>query len=192
MVNNKFDQLVVIDLEATCDEPKPRWKPEIIEIGICLLDLKTLAIKDKLGIYVKPTSTPVTEFCTKLTTITKETLDTYGVSLKDAMEILDKNYKFSKRTWASYGDFDRKLFLQECKAKEIDFPASLRSHLNIKNLLAVEYGWYKEISLNKALEDAKITFEGIHHRGEDDAYNLAKLYAGHLKMIRWIKGDTGF
>jgi inhibitor of KinA sporulation pathway (predicted exonuclease) len=187
MANRKklHDKLVIIDLEATCDEPRPTWQSEIIEIGVCLLDPRTLTISGVQGIMVKPVASPVTPFCTGLTTITQEMLDKEGISLPEAMSILENDYKLDRRTWASWGDYDRKQFLKDCSAKGIQFPGESRTHLNLKSIITVENGWIQEVGLDAALEMFQLKMEGTHHRGVDDAKNIARIYQKHLRKVRY-------
>jgi inhibitor of KinA sporulation pathway (predicted exonuclease) len=53
--------------------------------------------------------------------------------------------------------------------------------------MALEYGWHGQTALDEALKRFNLTLEGTHHRGKDDAYNIAKIYAAHLKSVRGIK-----
>lgn len=69
--------IIIIDLEATCwrgEVPKDQVS-EIIEIGICLLDIKTRVISKNKGILIQPERSKISPFCTDLTTITQELLD---------------------------------------------------------------------------------------------------------------------
>lgn len=185
--NRLHDKLIVIDLEATCDEPRPKWQSEIIEVGVCLLDIHTFEITDNEGYLVKPVNTPITPFCTKLTTITPELIAAQGRALNGVMNILDEKYRLSQRMWASWGDYDRNQLMSECQIKNIHFPGSRSTHLNLKALMALEYGWHGQTALDEALKRFNLTLEGTHHRGKDDAYNIAKIYAAHLKSVRGIK-----
>jgi inhibitor of KinA sporulation pathway (predicted exonuclease) len=85
----KLDKILVVDLEATCwNGPIPEGMVnEIIEIGVCLLDVNTGEITDNRGIIVKPEHSVVSEFCTELTTITPELVEKEGISLQDAFRI---------------------------------------------------------------------------------------------------------
>ena len=67
----------IIDLEATCWKgPVPEGQVnEIIEIGICQLDVNTGEISKNKGILIQPQRSEVSPFCTELTTITQELLD---------------------------------------------------------------------------------------------------------------------
>jgi inhibitor of KinA sporulation pathway (predicted exonuclease) len=46
-------------------------------------------------------------------------------------------------------------------------------HVNVKSLLAVTYGLRKEVGLARAMEHLRLPLEGTHHRGSDDAWNVA-------------------
>ncbi|MFW5667426.1 MAG: exonuclease domain-containing protein, partial [Coleofasciculus sp.] len=76
-MSRKIDQILVIDVEATCwqGKPPPGQESEIIEIGVCLLDCHShYAVKTE-SILVKPERSTVSEFCTELTTLTQEQVD---------------------------------------------------------------------------------------------------------------------
>lgn len=181
------DPLVIIDLEATCDEPKPAWESEIIEIGVCILDLGTFEIHHAKSILVKPETSPITPFCTTLTTITQEMLDKDGVSLKEAMDILVKEYfpqTGARQKWGSWGDYDRKMFLRDCLAKDIEFPGVGSQHINLKQTIADHWKWKKGIGMAQALKHFNLPLLGTHHRGLDDAINIAKITVAHKKAIR--------
>jgi inhibitor of KinA sporulation pathway (predicted exonuclease) len=186
----KFDKLIVIDLEASCwdtntgNETVPEGEEsEIIEVGVCELDLKTLELGESMGIIVKPTKSRISKFCTQLTSITQEMVDG-GVSLAEAMKILREKFQIHKRTMASWGEYDKKKMIAECKDKGIEFPGTPRSCINIKNLMAVSYGTDKELGLDTAAKDLNIPFEGRHHRGVDDAIMIAKIMRQHLRTLR--------
>ncbi len=70
----KLDKIIVVDIEATCWENKvpEGMESDIIEIGICLLDIHTGEISDNRGIIVRPERSTISPFCTELTTITQE------------------------------------------------------------------------------------------------------------------------
>jgi inhibitor of KinA sporulation pathway (predicted exonuclease) len=73
------DAYLVVDLEATCDDRGriPREESEIIEIGAVLVDGRTLEAVDELQTFVRPVVHPcLTDFCTRLTTITEPMLGT--------------------------------------------------------------------------------------------------------------------
>ena len=58
------------------------------------------------------------------------------------------------------------------------------THLNVKNLAAVSYGWSREVGMSEALRRLGLPLEGTHHRGGDDAWNIAGLLCHLLQRIR--------
>ena len=176
----KLDRLLVIDIEATCwkKSPPPEQENEIIEIGIAPINLSTKTVEDKISILVKPQCSTISEFCTELTTLTQEQVDT-GVSFTDACLRLRKEYLSEKRVWASYGDYDRRMFEKQCKARGVRYPFGVR-HINVKTLFAIAQGLPREVGMARALEMLDLPLEGTHHRGHDDAWNIARIL---LKLI---------
>jgi len=170
-----LDKIIVVDVEATCweDKEKTRKESEIIEVGVCFLDVKTGEITHNRGIIVKPENSEVSEFCTELTTLTQDDVDN-GISFRYACEFLMKEYQSRKRTWASYGQYDWFQFRKECENKYVPYPFS-SCHINVKNLFALKNKLKREKGMAKALGMANIKLEGTHHRGKDDAYNIAKI-----------------
>lgn len=185
----KLDQILVIDLEATCWEgdPPPGQENEIIEIGLCVLDVTTGERLDNPSILVRPTRSTVSEYCTRLTTLTQEEVDA-GVSLAEACELLKTKYQSKKRLWASYGDYDRWQFEKDCQRQGIEYPFG-HSHLNVKSLFAVVYNLRREVGLDRAMRMLGFPLEGTHHRGGDDAWNIARIL-GHLLLRARQDVDT--
>lgn len=178
MSRMKLDAIVVVDIETTCWDTKPAPKGEIIEIGATLLDLQK-GPQAKRSILVTPRHTKVSEFCTKLTTLTQKDIDG-GTSLQNACNILLTEFDSKNRTWASYGDYDRKQFQDECRSKGVDYPFGPR-HINVKNLFAVMKRLPSEVGLDQALILNNMSLEGTHHRGGDDSWNIAKILWELLK-----------
>ena len=173
-----LDQVLDIDVESTCWEGKtPEGQySEIIEVGIAILDMKKSEPIEKRSILIKPLASEVSPFCTELTTITAEMLEKDGITLVEACKILKKEYAAKSRVWASWGDYDRNQFQRDCEAKGIGYPFG-PTHLNAKSLFALRRGHTKECGMARALAELGIPLEGTHHRGHDDAWNIAKILA---------------
>jgi inhibitor of KinA sporulation pathway (predicted exonuclease) len=170
----KYDKIIVIDIESTC------WKEnvskninEIIEIGICPIDTKSKKVLEPNSIMVKPTHSTVSEFCTSLTTLTQEDVDK-GVSFNDACSILINEYDTNKYVWASYGFYDRNQFEDQCERENVEYPFS-NSHINVKILFALVNSLRRQVGMTDALKILNIPLKGTHHRGVDDAQNIAKI-----------------
>lgn len=181
-----LDKIVCIDVESTCWEP-PESQPhnetsDIIEIGVALVDLSTLKVEKNESILVRPDRSKVSEFCTKLTTLTQEQV-AGGVSLDAACNYLRTIYKSHERTWLSWGDYDRTMFERCCGQQGIKYPFGPR-HINLKNLIAVLHNLPKEVGMPDGLELLALPFKGTHHRGVDDVANIANIFVAVSKLYR--------
>ena len=180
----QLDRVLVIDVESTCwdTRPPPGQISEIIEIGICTVDLASLERRDKQTIFVKPAQSEISQFCTDLTGITARMVEA-GVSLSDACEALTTQYASRERLFASWGDYDRGQFQRNCRHYNLDYPFG-PTHLNVKNLFSLGFGLARELGIDGAFDRLGLTMEGTHHRGIDDAWNIAHLLCLLLKRMR--------
>ena len=180
----QLDVVLVVDLESTCwqGEPPPGQSSEIIEIGLCPIDLQTLTRMEKRSLLVKPVNSEISEFCTQLTTLTSE-MFVDARSLADATRILKNEYASKNRLWASWGDYDRRQFERVCRDQNVGYPFG-PSHLNVKSLFAAAVGKNHELGLDRAYERLGLEMEGTHHRGDDDAWNIAGVLCRLLKSMR--------
>ncbi|MGK3993435.1 exonuclease domain-containing protein [Sorangium sp. So ce1024] len=180
----RLDLILVVDVESTCwDGDPPRGEEnEIIEVGVCTLEVASGQRRDRRSILVRPERSRVSPFCTSLTTLTQADVDA-GISFKEACAILRGELKAQDRLWASYGDYDRRMFERQCQARDVPFPFG-PSHLNVKTLFAVVHALPREVGMAEALERAGLPLTGTHHRGGDDAYNIAGLLAHLLLAAR--------
>ncbi|MEL6109977.1 MAG: 3'-5' exonuclease [Planctomycetota bacterium] len=176
--------ILVVDLESTCwsGDPPPGQSSEIIEIGICPVDVNTMTRIEKRSILVKPVRSEISAFCTELTTLAPKAFLDAG-SLADALRILKKQYASKDRLWASWGDYDRRQFERVCKDQKVGYPFG-PSHLNVKSLFAAACGSNHEMGLDEAYKRLGLTMEGTHHRGDDDAWNIANILCRLLKVMR--------
>ena len=180
----KKDKIVVVDIEATCwkDNKNPiGQKNEIIEVGICLYDVQLKDITHKQGIFVNTVASEISEFCTYLTTITEEQIEQFGIDFADACAILEQEYDTRNHLWASWGAYDRNMFLEHCKERRVRYPFS-KKHVNLKRVFADAFG--QRMGMKHALQKAKLEHVGVHHRGDDDAWNTARL-------MRWMLDEYG-
>ena len=63
---------------------------------------------------------------------------------------------------------------QDCSVHQVPYPISA-PHINVKRLMAERQGLSKKPGLGEAVRMAKMEFVGSHHRGIDDARNIARL-----------------
>ncbi|WP_030427521.1 3'-5' exonuclease [Allokutzneria albata] len=177
-------RVLVVDVEATCWEgaPPAGQVNEIIEIGVCVLDTATLERGERRAILVRPERSEVSAFCTELTTLTAADVAD-GLSFVDACAVLREEFGSQDLVWASYGDYDRKQFRRQCEATGAKYPFGSR-HINVKTLFALAHNLKAEVGMDRAVELAGLSLEGTHHRGVDDAWNIAALLADLLRRAR--------
>lgn len=180
----KLDQVLVVDLESTCwaGDPPSGEESEIIEIGLCVLDVPTGRRLDNPSILICPECSHVSDYCHDLTTLTQEEVEA-GVTLAEACRALREEFDARSRPWASWGDYDRKQLRRECRAKGVKYPFGDR-HINVKTLFALVRRLDREVELDKALNMLGFPLEGTHHRGGDDAWNIARILAWLLEAAR--------
>lgn len=183
----KLDYLIVVDIESTCWEKiiPTQEESEIIEIGICAVDIASGERLEKASLLVKPEKSKVSDFCTRLTTLTQAQVE-QGITFQEACLILKQKYLAKERIWASYGNYDRRQFERQCQSRNISYPFGSR-HINVKTLLAIIYALPDEIGMAQALDLLKLPLEGTHHRGGDDAWNIARILSELLLKTRLKK-----
>ena len=183
-----LDKVFVVDLEATCWETREEQgnQPnEIIEIGICELT-RANGVQNISSYVVKPQRTKVSPFCTQLTGWTQEDVDG-GADILTTIQQIGKDYGFTRdHVWFSFGEYDRiKLSSREgergglyelygIQRHQNPFD-QLRSHINVKTLMALRENLSKELGMARALAHYGLKLEGRHHNGADDAANIARI-----------------
>ncbi len=176
------DKIVVVDVEATCWEnykAPAGQENEIIEIGVCLLDVADFSISDKRSLLVRPINSVVSSFCTKLTTLTQMQLEREGTTYAEACAVLERDYDTRNRLWASWGSFDHNIMHDQCKRRNVRYPFS-KKHANLKRVFQDQHG--SRLGLRVALEVLGLQQVGVPHRGDDDAYNVAVVLATLMRL----------
>jgi inhibitor of KinA sporulation pathway (predicted exonuclease) len=184
-MSKKLDHILVIDIEATCWDvgQQPRGEvSDVIEIGVCPVEVGTLRRLEKRSILIRPERSRVSPFCTQLTTLTQAQVDT-GIRFDEACKLLEKEFRSGDRVWASFGDYDRKAIERQCKDTGVRYPFGPR-HLNVKTLFALVRGLPHEVGTAQAVQMCGRAMEGTHHRGDDDAWNIAGVLVDVLKAAR--------
>ena len=175
---------LVVDLEATYDSADfPREQTEIIEIGAVLVDPSTLEPGAEFQTFVRPTLHPtLTAFCTELTSIRQADVDAAPI-FPAAIDAIGK-WLPGPVLLCSWGEYDKNQLSRERHRHGIRLPFG-REHLNIKAAFAERTGRRPE-GMAEALRACGIPLSGTHHRGIDDARNIAKLlpYALGVATLR--------
>ncbi|OJJ20044.1 3'-5' exonuclease [marine bacterium AO1-C] len=171
---------IILDLEATCWEDKStRMQNEIIEIGAVKLDEQGHQI-DEFCEFIKPKlNQQLSEFCKKLTTITQTDIDradTYDVVVEAFKDWIDIDEPYLLCSW---GVYDKKQFEKDCNLYGLDTDW-LYYHISLKHQYADIKGLERPIGMGGALRKEGLKLEGTHHRGIDDARNIAKIFKANL------------
>lgn len=109
-------------------------------------------------------------------------------SLADAVKTLKNEFRSKDRLWASWGDYDRRQFERVCKDQKVGYPFG-PSHLNVKSLFAAGIGSSHEMGLDAAYNRLGLEMEGTHHRGDDDAWNIAGILCRLLEAMGGVAGS---
>ena len=172
-----LSKLIIIDVEATCwpkGEKPENESSEIIEIGICLFDILNWRPMIKGQLVIQPVFSTISKYCTELTGWTTFAIHERGILFSDACNTLALVYDTKKYPWASWGDYDRTAFENDCRKKVVRYPFS-GSHFNLKNIFAVHNKLSKGVGMRRALELLEIPIEGNLHSGADDAWNIGRI-----------------
>lgn len=179
---NNAAYYLVIDLEATCDEDKRiRTKEmETIEIGAVLVDGDTLEPVDEFQTFVKPVRHPVlTPFCTRLTSITQSDVER-APRFPEAMARVRQFIAGRPALFCSWGVYDKHQFEQDAHYHRANLPFG-KEHLNLKKRFSDVLGETERYGMAGALRRVDLRLIGTHHRGIDDARNIARL-------LPWVLG----
>ena len=196
---------LIIDFEATCwaddsnREHSAKKDNEIIEIGSALVD-DQFQLVDRHSIYVRPVRNPIlSDFCKQLTSIKQEDVDNaklFPEALKDFLlhieSKLDGGKKMEDLLFCSWGHYDKNQLKKDCDYNKVPYPFKL--HISLKHEFANRHK-FKAMGTVSALNYLGLQFEGVNHRGLDDAYNIARIFIREWKptglqvskqhIIRW-------
>jgi inhibitor of KinA sporulation pathway (predicted exonuclease) len=170
--------LLVVDLEATCDEPRqiPKREIEVIELGAVLVRGDDLSVEARFSAVVRPTLRPtLTPFCTQLTGISQVEVDAAPplpdalAALAAALPLADPGLRF-----CSWGDFDEVQLRRECARLGLPHPFP-GGHTDLRELFRRAHGGPRRYGVRTALERVGLPFHGAAHRALPDAENAARL-----------------
>ncbi|KAK6635946.1 hypothetical protein RUM44_001201 [Polyplax serrata] len=185
--NDLLPYYVIIDFEATCLHTNtPGYRHEIIEFPAVLVNSRKQEIIDCFQMYCKPQINPIlTEFCTELTGITQEQVDsaeTFDKVIVHFQKWLSKHQLGSKHKFCvvTDGPFDMSRFLySQCHYLSLPFPKWGTKWVNIRKAFCKFYK-SESLGLSNMLEYLEMNFKGRLHCGLDDAKNIARIL---LRMI---------
>jgi inhibitor of KinA sporulation pathway (predicted exonuclease) len=176
----RFKTLLVVDLEATCwaEGRGPREETETIEFGAVLVRMSDLQPIDERSWFIRPKLHPVlSEFCTELTSITQDQVDA-GLPFERVSELTAEWLEPHRERlgWGSWGNYDKHQLQKDSARLEMQSPLEPYHHRNLKVDFSKQHDlgkWRPE--MRAALELCGLAVEGTHHRGIDDARNIARM-----------------
>ena len=166
---------IVVDLEATCWEGVRSADMETIEIGAVALGRANGPLESEFGTFVRPVIQPrLSDFCTVLTSIRQEDVD--GADLfPDALQRLQAWIGSEPFCLCSWGNYDLNQLRNDCRRHNLQLPPTFEhGHLDLKKEFAKVFH-VKRCGMARAMEVAGLPLQGAHHRGIDDARNIARL-----------------
>ena len=174
--------LLVVDLEATCDQRGfSRDQMETIEVGAVMVETATLRPVDEFQTFIRPVVRHrLTRFCTELTSITQDMVDE-APTFPEAMARWKEWMDGRRSLFCSWGRYDLHQLRQDEARWGCGLPTG-RGHLDLKR----EFASVQEVrrcGMKGALRMAGLPLTGTHHRGIDDARNIAAL-------LPWIVGNA--
>lgn len=148
---------------------------EIIEIGAVMVESGSFEVVSEFQTFIKPVKNPkLTEFCTSLTSITQREIDCAPSFPEAIIAFKQWLYQYNNFCFCSWGDYDKNQLQNDCFHHSIANPVSAE-HFNIKKEFSSKQNLKKKLGMAQALEHIGIPLSGTHHRGIDDARNMAKL-----------------
>ena len=171
---------LIIDLEATCwENHHDRDNMETIEIGAVLVDNNYKTIGE-YQTFIKPIKNlKLSKFCKVLTSIRQEDVNNaeiFPIAFAKFIKWAETKSKENVKNivFCSWGYYDEKQLIKDCELHNITYP--FQTHHSIKHKFAEMKNLKKAIGMLKALQICKIPLDGTHHRGIDDAKNIAKIF----------------
>ena len=174
----QIDHYIVLDFEATCSEKTKQSPQEIIEFPSVVVDSKTLDPVNQIQLYIRPVHHPtLTKFCTNLTGITQETINSAN-TFRGVYNYYDKwLQKYPNSIFVTCGDWDLKSMLpRQARTSNIRLPWYYGRWINIKTEFDAFYPNKHANGLSSMLKVLDMEFVGRPHSGLDDCINIARLW----------------
>lgn len=182
---------IVADLEATCwEDVRDFARMEIIEIGALELPSASGPPAREFARFVRPVAgRELSDFCRRLTTIRQSDVD----AAEDFRAVFPAFLEWigdQPFALCSWGGYDLTQFRTDCARHGVEFPAAFGRHINLKKEFARLMN-VKPCGMERALAIAGLPLEGTHHRGIDDARNIARLATMVLPVVESVGGVPG-
>ena len=172
-------------MEATCWKTRSKENVnEIIEIGAVCID-ENQQIKNEFSKFVRPILNPeLSDFCKKLTCIRQgdiDKADTFEKVIEEFKDWIQQNQQ--EYVLCSWGFYDKTQLIKDCKLHNLESDWA-KKHISVKHQFA-KFNNIKPVGMEKALQIEGLTLDGTHHRGIDDARNIAKIFLQNFSKFEF-------
>ena len=178
---------ILCDLEATCFAKWDRahrglfdFRPfnEIIEIGAHVTTFQDdfLTVNDSFHALVHPFINPIlSQYCKDLTNLSQELIDQSSLFPLVYMKFKKWVQQFPEYRIVTWGNYDCRQFVQDCRLHDIDPTFFSRYHFSLKHAYMKIRNKGKYCGLKSSLEREGFHFEGTPHSAMADAWNMQHL-----------------
>lgn len=177
----KFNHLLIIDFEATCEPHRLLVPQEVIEFPCLAVSTADWTLKNTFHEYVRPRVHPeLSEFCTSLTGITQGMVNNSDyfpdVFLRLQQWMAENDYlKENDSLIVTCGDWDLRVLLpQQCRLDDIEIPPKFQEWTDLKRIYLDCIGRFPR-SLKDMLVELRLPLRGRLHSGIDDAKNIIQV-----------------
>lgn len=178
---------VVFDLEATCWEKGGQGQNETIEIGALQFN-EAGELLSEFARFIQPLRFPIlSAFCKELTSIQQSDVDQaphfYEV-IEDFKTWID--WESGEYVLCSWGFYDRKQLESDCALSNLD-ESWVANHISLKHQYRDIKELRRPVGMRNALQREGFELDGTHHRGIDDARNIAKIFLKYFEEWDYSK-----
>lgn len=179
---------MIVDLGATCwERDSVPSHMATIEVGAVRMASSNDQADREFCSFVRQLQEPLlSDFCVSLTTITQADVNAappFPTVFADFQAWLPDD-EFTRCSWGLY---DLKQLRADYRRHRIVFPAVLERHINLKQASANVMN-VKPPTTKGALRLLGLPLSGTHHRGIDDARNIARLTGWILPRLLALVG----
>jgi inhibitor of KinA sporulation pathway (predicted exonuclease) len=175
----------VVAVECTSWEgaPPPSMAAEIIEVGVTVLDLRTVELGPTRSILVRPARSVISSHCERLTGLTQDRLVADGVEFREVVGELRSGYFAKERPWVTWDDDVRRRFDDGCRMHAVPSPFG-RRHLDVKSLFVMAFGLESTVAVSFALTMLELPPGGARHRAGDRSRDIASILRQLVARMR--------
>ncbi|MGD1527088.1 exonuclease domain-containing protein [Vibrio owensii] len=185
-VRDRVDYLLVCDLEMTCDEGVNHFPSETLDVGMVVLDARTLEQVDRYESLVKPVVRPLlSKFCESLTGVTQEMVDNEREYPEVAQELQNFLKPYTNARFVQWGKADSKQLKKDDERCGLESTLCGVEPFNLKDAFTNFKCSKVDYSLNKAMSVLGFERYGMAHRAYSDAVDtslVARYLFEHVEM----------